>query len=63
MSERVDYLSVDVDSTDLWLVEAVMMSAYRPRVISSEFNPNFPYDYAIAFPGNPQVTVAPNTKP
>jgi hypothetical protein len=42
---EVDYVSIDVDSIDLWLLRALLQSqrpgSYSPRVISVEFNRNF----------------------
>ena len=37
---EVDYVSIDVDSIDIWLLRA-MLKVYRPRVISVEYNRNF----------------------
>jgi len=34
-------VSVDVDSTDLWLTRALLTGGYRPRVLSNEFNINW----------------------
>lgn len=53
----VAYVSVDVDSTDLWLVDA-LLRVYRPRLLSSEFNPNFPWNYSITFPDHAQFEPA-----
>tara|TARA_B110001452_G_scaffold16211_1_gene13301 strand:- start:2433 stop:2918 length:486 start_codon:yes stop_codon:yes gene_type:complete len=36
--ESPDYVSVDIDSTDLWILRSILASVYRPRVISVEFN-------------------------
>jgi len=36
----VDYVSIDVDSIDLWLLRA-LLEVYHPRVISVEYNRNF----------------------
>ena len=47
-----DYISIDVDSTDLWLFKAVL-GKYKPRVVSVEYNSHFPFDSAITFPNNP----------
>jgi len=47
-----DYVSIDVDSTDLWLFKAVL-GEYRPRVVSVEYNVNYPLDVAITFPNDP----------
>ena len=42
---EVDYVSVDIDSIDVWVLRALLMNPatrfgkpYRPRVISAEFN-------------------------
>ena len=37
----VDYVSIDVDSIDVWLLRALLLGDYRPRILSVEFNPNF----------------------
>ena len=37
---EVDYVSIDVDSIDVWLLKA-LLTEYLPRVISIEFNINF----------------------
>ena len=34
----VDYISIDVDSTDVWLMHALLSGGYAPRVLSIEFN-------------------------
>ncbi len=44
----LDYLSIDVDSIDLWLLDAAL-SGYRPKVVSVEFNSNVPVHRAITF--------------
>jgi hypothetical protein len=46
---RPDYVSIDVDSTDLWLMDA-MLHDFRPRVLSCEYNCNFPIEFAITHP-------------
>lgn len=45
------YISIDVDSIDLWLTDA-LLKKYKPSFYSVEFNPNIPIDYAITFPKN-----------
>lgn len=40
----VDYVSIDVDSIDLWLFHGLIKDReYAPQVISIEYNANFPY--------------------
>lgn len=34
----VDYISIDVDSVDVFIFFAILQSKYRPAVISSEYN-------------------------
>ena len=46
-----EYISIDVDSTDMWLFESVLKN-YKPMVLSVEYNCNFPHDKAITFPNN-----------
>lgn len=43
------YISIDVDSTDLWLMNSIL-KIYKPSFLSVEFNSNIPIDYAITFP-------------
>jgi hypothetical protein len=49
---KLDYLSIDVDSMDLWLFDAVLKE-YSPRLVSVEYNANFSIDEAITFPNDP----------
>jgi hypothetical protein len=50
--EEPEYISIDVDSTDLWLFEAVVKQ-YRAMVFSVEYNSHFPLHAAITFPNDP----------
>ena len=45
---EVDYVSTDVDSIDVWLFHGLLASGYRPRVVSVEYNSNFPMDTPLA---------------
>ena len=47
-----EYISIDVDSTDLWLFESVVKD-YRAMLFSVEYNANYPLEAAITFPNNP----------
>ena len=38
----VDYVSIDIDSADIWVLQALLTAGWRPLVISVEYNPNFP---------------------
>ena len=42
-----DYVSIDIDSTDLWLFRALILGGYRPRVVSVEYNINMPIDAVL----------------
>lgn len=47
----VDYVSVDIDTADIWVTKGMLTDGYRPRVMSIEYNPNFPSTAPpIAFP-------------
>jgi len=41
-----DYLSIDIDSADLWLMDTIL-AEYKPSLVSVEYNSHFPYDAAI----------------
>ena len=47
-----DYVSIDLDSTDLWVFRALLKS-FRARVFSVEYNSHFPLEAAITFPDDP----------
>lgn len=47
-----DYISIDVDSTDLWIFRA-LLPHYRASVYSVEYNSHFPLEAAITFPDDP----------
>ena len=56
---EVDYVSIDIDSFDLWVLRALLGSEYRPRVLTVEYNSNFPWDAGqLAFP-DPEVMRVP----
>jgi hypothetical protein len=42
-----DYLSCDMDSHDLWVFRSILQAGYRPRVITTEYNSNYPIDDAL----------------
>ena len=43
----LDYISIDVDSIDLWLFKALLEGGFRPRLFSVEYNANFPLDAVV----------------
>lgn len=43
----LDYLSCDMDSHDFWVLRAILEAGYRPRVITTEYNSNYPITDAI----------------
>lgn len=47
-----DYVSIDLDSTDLWIFRA-LLPRYRASVYSVEYNCHFPLEAAITFPDDP----------
>jgi hypothetical protein len=51
--EELDYLSIDIDSTDLWTFRSIVSSSkYRPRVVSVEYNSNYPLESTLCNIGN-----------
>lgn len=50
--ECPDYVSIDLDSTDLWIFRA-LLPHYRPPVYSVEYNAHFPLGASITFPDDP----------
>lgn len=49
-----DYISIDVDSTDLWLFRA-LLPRYRAAVYSVEYNSHFPLDLSVTCADDPQI--------
>lgn len=49
-----DLISIDVDSTDLWLFRA-LLPHYRAAVYAVEYNAHFPLDVAVTCADDPQV--------
>lgn len=46
VKKDVDYISIDIDSNDIWLMEQILLKGYRPQLMSIEYNPHFPnYSY------------------
>lgn len=45
--QEPDYVSIDVDSVDLWLFKGMLLSGYRPRLVSVEYNINFPITESV----------------
>lgn len=46
--KNVDFVCIDVDSIDLWLLQALLQNkAYAPTLINIEYNSNFPYESAV----------------
>jgi hypothetical protein len=47
-----DYVSIDIDSTDLWVFRA-LLPCYRASVYSVEYNSHFPLEATITFADEP----------
>lgn len=57
---ETDLLSVDVDSIDYWLLDALdMETVCRPRLIVAEYNAHFGPDRAVTLPNAPVPAAAP----
>lgn len=50
---NVDYLSIDIDSADLWVFRAIISSSFRPRVVTVEYNSNYPIHSSFTNTGRP----------
>jgi len=46
VEKKFDFLSVDTDSYDFFMTEAILKGGYQPRVIMAEYNANFELDEA-----------------
>ncbi len=42
-----DYVSIDLDSIDIWIFKAIITSPFRPRVISVEYNCVYPLLFSL----------------
>ena len=47
----VDYISIDIDSVDAFVMFAILSSPYKPSVISSEYNCLFPLNCHLSNSG------------
>lgn len=49
---ELDYLSIDIDSAELWVLRALLSpsSGFQPRVVSVEYNSNFEFEGPLAAP-------------
>jgi hypothetical protein len=53
---EADYVSIDIDSTDLWVFRAILASKkFRPRVFSVEYNANLAIGDFRTFPDDPSL--------
>lgn len=48
--KELDYLSVDIDSFDLWVLRNLLLAGYKPRAVSIEYNSNFPSSSCATVP-------------
>jgi hypothetical protein len=50
VEKNVDFLSIDLDSSDLWIWRQLLLAGYRARLVCIEFNRNFPDGLSLVFP-------------
>ena len=50
---ETDFVSIDIDSCDLWVFRSLISSKYRPRVVSVEYNGAFPLGIFLTLPDDP----------
>lgn len=51
--KEFDFLSIDIDGNDYWVLRAILLAGYKPRVIENEFNGCIENDKCIAIENNP----------
>ena len=44
--KNIDYISVDIDNMDYWIMKSLLEGGYKSNVIIAEFNPIWSYDEA-----------------
>jgi hypothetical protein len=49
---NLDYLSVDIDSRDYWVLRELLLCGYRPRIIQVEYNSHVGIGKAVTYPRN-----------
>lgn len=52
MGGEIDFLSIDIDGNDIWILEG--LTACRPRVVVVEYNAAFGPDESVAVPYDPK---------
>lgn len=57
LAGEVDYVSIDIDSVDYWILEA--LEACRPRVLVLEYNAYFGPDRSVAVPSDADFARSP----
>lgn len=50
-----EFLCIDVDGTDYWLLHDVLHSQFKPQVICVEFNPTMPHDLIYIQPRDDNI--------
>jgi len=50
VTPKLTYLSIDLDSFDMHVLDAILASDIQPAIITVEYNSNFPLDAPLAFP-------------
>lgn len=55
--EEPDFVSIDIDSFDIWLFKALVTGGFRPRVLTIEYNCNFPLGVSITCEPDSQTNV------
>lgn len=55
LSYDFDFLSIDVDGIDYWLLVNILEGGYRPKCICIEFNPTMPTDLIYIQPRDDNI--------
>jgi len=48
VKKTLDVLSVDTDCDDLWITREILVAGYKPRILITEYNPNFDSSTAVS---------------
>ena len=47
MPASLDFLSLDIDGADLWVLRAIFLGGFRPRVVLVEYNSHYPLESTL----------------
>jgi len=48
VNKNLDVLSIDTDYDDLWIMREILVAGYKPRILITEYNCNFGYEWSVS---------------